>query len=427
MVRTKQTAKKSTGAPAPRKALIVGTKPPARPARVSVNSPDITNKKDTTCTVKKTPIGFAFGLQLTIKRSGVVIFTDQAFLDNREKPASHREGFEGSSEIIFLPKGASYRTTSINPSAKTILVLALYLDDRLVDAGVLLSAALKMRSWAPGRVAYCSIPFNFVEGTGVVTHAKVMEKLAAELAGGFLSGISSISLIVATHSDPHRGDFHCEGGNRGSAEFRNLMEALLPDPLRGEIRRRGTLSHFILLACGSFWYIEEPRKQIGEFLVDLQLDHLIGFAAIDLQPVLTGSFLENAMECFLIHGKRLYIRSIVPEHGRLGSHSGVVLFSRGANSSMAKTLFLWHHPTLSPFGNADALTQQCNSCGALSPWTKPVCKGSKGNHSLTVQCKWCSNVRSFVRPSGYTKITGGGDNSPYNRNTTGDWLEVNLA
>ncbi|KAJ8095373.1 hypothetical protein PM082_023143 [Marasmius tenuissimus] len=320
MARTKQTSKKSTGAPAPHKALILGT--PQVQSRVKRAPALKAANKTCSYTCKSVPLGLGFQLQLTIKRTRVSFYTDQRFLDNQECPSSHREyctacnnggqlvlcklcdgavcttclgpqcvekymgrdfqctrchlqatpnapytGFQGSNETIFLPKGASYRTTAVNPSAKTILVLLFYLEDGLVDPSILLTAALKMRAWAPGRVVYCPIPFNFVDGTGISAHTKAMEKLAAELTDGVLSRITSISLVMATHSDPHRGDFHSEGDNKASVTFTNLVDVLLPGVLRDQIRARGSSSHFVLLACGGFWRMDAPKKEINEFVV----------------------------------------------------------------------------------------------------------------------------------------------------------------
>ncbi|KAL0057972.1 hypothetical protein AAF712_015366 [Marasmius tenuissimus] len=245
-----------------------------------------------------------------------------------------------------------------------------------------------------------------------------MDDLAGHLKDGILKRVKKVVLVICSNT------------------FEAVTSDLFPQKLRAQLCARGFWSQLILLACGNFWKMREPVEQVRRFLLDIGFEHAIGFAAANLQTVLTSAFLQHAMENFVIHGERRPLISILPDYSRTGSHTGIIWmspYSDGLSDTPADTAeivksapffleLIWHHPLLSPFGDPNALRSQCIKCGVLSPWERVTCQIIKGTHQLTVYCKNCQDTVNIVRPDGLKKLTGGGDEAAYTKHSTGDWM-----
>ncbi|KAJ8084972.1 hypothetical protein PM082_003749 [Marasmius tenuissimus] len=490
MFNIKQTAQKSTGAPAPRVPLGISTVK-ASPAPKSANKggkKPIPAKRDIKLKAPQPKIkmhgaaiqhlsgAMGFGVLITTKM-GVELYTEQQFLENNENPpvrllhcitCNHGgklidcdhcmgavccqclpdaivqrldegaplgyfmcprchaqeyptkpyKGFDLLKETLFLQRGSTYRTRTVDPIMGATLILFIYLKDPVVKPGVVLGAIHPLKIWAADDLVYCAVPFDFKDDTS--DYLEAMNNVVNQLQDGVLQRVKKIVVVVSTHTDPERGDFHIIPDCGGSVPFDELANVLFPEDLRVQLRARGFWSQLVLLACGSFWRMREPVTQIFDFVKDIGFDHALGFSAQNLQTALTTAFVQHALENFVIHGDRRTIIPILPEHSRTGSHSGIVSLNPFTKEILE---FLWHHPLMSPFGDPSLLHAQCSKCGVLSPWVNVDCRpGRDSIHRLTVQCKRCHETQTIDRPAGLRKVTGGGDNASYLRHSTGDWM-----
>ncbi|KAL0063403.1 hypothetical protein AAF712_009712 [Marasmius tenuissimus] len=390
----KQTAQKSTRAPAPRVPLGISTVK-ASPAPKSANKggkKPIPAKRDIKLKAPQPKIkmhgaaiqhlsgAMGFGV-LIMTKMGVELYTEQQFLENNK-----------------------------NPPVRLL--------DPVVKPGVVLGAIHPLKIWAADDLVYCAVPFDFKDDTS--DYLEAMNDVVNQLQDGVLQRVKKIVVVVSTHTDPQRGDFHIIPDCGGSVPFDELANVLFPEDLRVQLRARGFWSQLVLLACGSFWRMREPVTQIFDFVKDIGFDHALGFSAQNLQTALTTAFVQHALENFVIHGDRRTIIPILPEHSRTGSHSGIVSLNPFTKEILE---FLWHHPLMSPFGDPSLLHAQCSKCGVLSPWVNVDCRpGRDSIHRLTVQCKRCHETQTIDRPAGLRKVTGGGDNASYLRHSTGDWM-----
>ncbi|KAK1227060.1 choline dehydrogenase 4 [Marasmius sp. AFHP31] len=489
MPRTRQTAQKSTGAPAPTKSLkvaAVGTvKTASKRAQNALETPRGKSKKSWSG-ARLEHLDGILGFEARFRlESGVDIYIDQKFIDKNENPLSHIEycgvcrnggdliccdscpgtvckeclgkdvagqylnggyfrcprchldnnalqkytGFSLRKEALILQPRGTYRHATAGYNSNPILVLNIYLNDGLVKPGLVTSAALPIKDWTAGDLALIQVPYNFASpDEDIPTHIQIMNDIAHHLSDGLLRRVTKIALFISTHTDPVNGTFHSEIGNGGAVDFKELTEFLCPDALRVQFRARGGSSHLFLLACGGFWLNKGVRDEVFDFVQDIAFDHVLGFSGRDLQPLFTAPFLRHSMEMFLIHGKELYTRSVLPEHSVLGSHTGVVWMRPSKNGrSTEKERYVWHHPVYSPFGFPENLPQQCPDCGILKPWTGVDSRVRNGEHKVTLHCQSCGKEKTIKRGEGWRKITGGGENAPYNKSATGDWLVEKLG
>ncbi|KAL0062434.1 argininosuccinate lyase [Marasmius tenuissimus] len=370
----KQTAQKSTGAPAPRVPLGISTVK-ASPAPKSANKggkKPIPAKRDIKLKAPQPKIkmhgaaiqhlsgAMGFGVLITTKM-GVELYTEQQFLENNENPpvrllhcitCNHGgklidcdhcmgavccqclpdaivqrldegaplgyfmcprchaqeyptkpyKGFDLLKETLFLQRGSTYRTRTVDPIMGATLILFIYLKDPVVKPGVVLGAIHPLKIWAADDLVYCAVPFDFKDDTS--DYLEAMNDVVNQLQDGVLQRVKKIVVVVSTHTDPERGDFHIIPDCGGSVPFDELANVLFPEDLRVQLRARGFWSQLVLLACGSFWRMREPVTQIFDFVKDIGFDHALGFSAQNLQTALTTAFVQHALENFVIHEDR---------------------------------------------------------------------------------------------------------------------------
>ncbi|KAH6895058.1 hypothetical protein BKA70DRAFT_1438987 [Coprinopsis sp. MPI-PUGE-AT-0042] len=279
-----------------------------------------------------------------------------------------------------------------------------------------------LASYLRGNVILFKVVFDFASKAGVKKSIQLLvdELMTHDHQEYILSlflwtqlrtpaSISRFLVSINSHSDPARGDIHIRPDNKGSAPLGELVAFLLPPQLRTILERGGgPLSEHLF------------PPQLWIFLANSGLfNKVIAFDQERLQPALAYGFIADACRSYFIYDWPC-MTGVLTDHHVFGAHSGLVVFTKDAT-----TKFLWAHPVRQPFGQR--ISPQCKVCKREDGFTKErTDPGSQTqpnyNKELFLRCKntKCKAQTLYSIPNGGKWFK----NQPPAEDHHGAWLQV---
>ncbi|KAH6907118.1 hypothetical protein BKA70DRAFT_1428637 [Coprinopsis sp. MPI-PUGE-AT-0042] len=275
-----------------------------------------------------------------------------------------------------------------------------------------------LASYLRGNVILFKVVFDFASKAGV---KKSIQLLVDELMTHDHQDISRFLVSINSHSDPARGDIHIRPDNKGSAPLGELVAFLLPPQLRTILERGGAPSRniFFLHSCGSVTCLPQPINDLKVLANSGSFNKVIVFDQERLQPALAYGFITDATRSYFIYDWPC-MTGVLTDHHVFGAHSGLVVFAKDAT-----TKFLWAHPVHQPFGQR--ISPQCKACKREDGFTKE--QTDPGSQTQPVYSKElflrCKNVKCKAQTL-YSIPKGGKwfKNQPPAEDHHGAWLQV---
>ncbi|KAJ7911394.1 hypothetical protein B0H13DRAFT_2328364 [Mycena leptocephala] len=250
----------------------------------------------------------------------------------------------------------------------------------------------------PDDFGYIPVPFNIGSDAGMRNLQEATSALAESLKTGELRTVRRILIVVLSHTNP-AGDIHIAPKDAGAA---------IADQLRSSIEEiafttcgRHSSDHLLVfLTCGALFTVPEAVKGLNRwFLKFKSFWGLLGFEAAKLQPEITIAFLTAVIKKFFFHNQKNFLEDYLAVSSHLGSHSAVV-YLRG--NDKAPYRYVWAHPVHAPFGMPTPLSCICGMVGsAIAPPTRKRKRQELRAEKLEVHCQMCPHVRKFWMPDDF--------------------------
>lgn len=121
-------------------------------------------------------------------------------------------------------------------------------------------------------------------------------------------------------------------------------------------------------------------------------DVVVGFTQEELMLSNVSAFMQDLVEHWLIYG-RTTLKSFLPNHQRLGAHTGVII-ARAGNFDE----YIWSHPVNKPMG--EMIAPQCPQCFRVRSFKKE----REDDRVIVLSCKasGCPYRKEFRRPEHMT-------------------------
>ncbi|KAH6919056.1 hypothetical protein BKA70DRAFT_1417053 [Coprinopsis sp. MPI-PUGE-AT-0042] len=393
MARTKQTARKSQGASAPRVSLsfeegVLDTG--RRITRLSVqkgNHFTIVWLGPTDCPSDLCIRCHNGGTLLLCETCDVGTCTMCLIMDDPNEPYICIRCWDSDEPYPHEITGEHAVRTSVprlNFSKTAIISFVLGGSDEFGDPTKAAFEALA--SYLRGNVVLFEIVFDFTSKAGV---KKSIEQLVEELNSHDHQDINRFLVSINSHSDPARGDIHTSPNNKASAPLGELLAFLLPPQLRAILKRgssQNSSNIFFLHSCGSVVRLSQPRNDLKVLASSQLFNEVVAFDQEHLQPALAYGFMTDACRSYFVYNWSS-ITGVLADHHVFGAHTGLVLFTPDAT-----TKFIWSHPVRRPFGQR--ISVQCKACKRDKGFTKerhdPGSQTKpKFDKKLRLRCKHC--------------------------------------
>ncbi|GLB36941.1 hypothetical protein LshimejAT787_0312280 [Lyophyllum shimeji] len=240
-------------------------------------------------------------------------------------------------------------------------------------------------------VVYIDLPWDLGDDNTAGDYEERVEDLATRLENGDLKRFRNFAVYVTDHSDPVRGDLHITVNDGGAAEVSSVLSQLFPPSLRA-ILKQGKLNTLTLLVCGAVMTVPDAYRDIKAFIDEGYFAWGMGFGQGHLQPCLMNPLLQAASVSWFIHERRW--EAVLDDMQGVGAHSDLYLLLKGKPT----VRYTWAHCSRKPFGEPSPYS--CPGCKAVMPWGAPskVVMASKAQaKSITLTCQSCKLERVYDR------------------------------
>ncbi|RDB19735.1 hypothetical protein Hypma_013176 [Hypsizygus marmoreus] len=238
----KQTMRKSTGAPAPRRAL----------GSAAEQQDQTENNSQEDATV----------------RTSARISSQTKALDpgQNDQESANNRGLSTSKKAMTLRGGASQRETFPICKDPRLVILSFRLRSIPSAGSVAWLVYHDLYPYSPDHIVVVDVEYDFGSSDGVAAHALAMEAIVNRIETGDLSTFTSFAVYITDHTDPERGDLHFAANNEGADRPLSVLDALIPKELADIIRIKASeTSMLTILACGSIVTLADTRKDIVTF------------------------------------------------------------------------------------------------------------------------------------------------------------------
>ncbi|KAJ7271368.1 hypothetical protein B0H12DRAFT_1067212 [Mycena haematopus] len=210
----------------------------------------------------------------------------------------------------------------------------------------------------PAQLKLVDLTYNLWDAKKRAHYGKSISRAIADLEE--LYKPETVVVFITTHSTPDTGDLWIAPGGTAAAAANQVLPLLIPHGLQSLVEK-ATGSLLTLIACGGV-NRGVARDEVSVFVRNAQFQYGIGFAAERFLPASANTFLQDVVHSFFIaqHGKGL--PRILASHYELGIHSDVLVYFR--NGDVFR--YAWHHPARHPYGQA--VPHQCPDCFGLQSY-----------------------------------------------------------
>ncbi|KAI9452037.1 hypothetical protein HD554DRAFT_2267701 [Boletus coccyginus] len=251
-----------------------------------------------------------------------------------------------------------------------------------------------------GKLVVKNVAFNLTTSASRKQYEQEAAAIVAEI--GDTRGSNVLFSLVA-HSDDDRGDLMVGLSCQKKHEIASTVTEVL-DILLGPFERIASGSMFVMFACGAIVNKAPSFDELCKAITRFRFASAIAFDAVRLQPSTCWPFIVFLAEAVFIEGHDLEVAvpCALGHSHRLGQHSGVYVLTRVADS-LAVTKYFWSHRDFHPWGFI--LPVQCQVCGTPQQWQRKV-----GNDFSYVfecryqRCGWDATSGKVVRPRGQIEV-----------------------
>ncbi|KAI5984399.1 hypothetical protein F5J12DRAFT_787580 [Pisolithus orientalis] len=348
MVKTKQTAKKTTGGRAPRVSLA-GLK--AREKHAA---------KSSKAHARKAPVAKKRRMRNLARMEGhcglVIRQVAEGYtqgLPCRGHPAScDLQGFYLSGKPVLkhplvVTGGFEHATTS-EVAGNSTAIIHLHLESlELGHAPVHILHTMLQGYFTQDTYHFSQLPFNFATEESRAAYDTAASKLASSL-----TTFAKVVIFLTTHTDEDRGNLFSGTENKV--------------PIATEVFEGGDLIFFV---CGSTVRKEESFQGLKAAVQHFKPRSMLLFDAERLQLVTTIPFLMSVLDSTLVQG--FHVQSAV-------RHSNIILMLWQEKVVVEK--FIWTDKFIRPWGQQ--LPAQCPQCYSIQKW-EAGCSGQ----TYSYECK----------------------------------------
>ncbi|KAJ6556745.1 hypothetical protein DFH09DRAFT_1317690 [Mycena vulgaris] len=423
MARTSMTAKKSTGGPAPKKALgqvdatpdddhaSVDAPPPSKKrkverktAKASHQAAVPTAQESVAVSLTPKPTSGAPGAKTVapyqMASSNVAWYCPKCWLhgDNiphwKEKGKSKKwscgMGYYGlwrNGKPIDRPMtlAAPQTMRALWPICDTspLTVISLRLDGMQLLGD---PAALIVNHLAP---YYAEQPFffesiNYNLDTGLTAYTRNISALTKRLAR---YKPEKIVVLLTTHTVPGSGMIHMAPGGLTANDPSLILPCLFPEPLCGLIRSAKT-SMLILQGCSALNQ-GEARDQVSQFVNSSGFQSAFAFSVAEFLPSAANTFLMDVVYQFCVAGHAQKFHHLLARHYSLGQFTDIIVYLL----LLRVFRYAWSHPSTRPYGTP--IRRQCGNPKYLSLASLKIEEYTEDE--VVLRCTHCTEDTTYER------------------------------
>ncbi|KAJ7148977.1 hypothetical protein C8R43DRAFT_1128741 [Mycena crocata] len=201
---------------------------------------------------------------------------------------------------------------------------------------------------------------------------------------------AKVLVIFTGHTVPDTGLIHTAPGGASSSDAAEVLPRLIPEELQAVIRGART-SLLVLLACGAL-HSGDAREEVSEFVQSSGFTNAIGFSVAKFLPGTGATFLQETVLSLFINPGAQKFSHLLANHGALGQHTDIVLYqgAKEAGTTHAHVYeYSWTHPIRKPFGQTPPA--QCPKCGRIKVWDLLQFTEDLIRHG----CRYCDEVSEY--------------------------------
>ncbi|KAG8213505.1 hypothetical protein J3R82DRAFT_8327 [Butyriboletus roseoflavus] len=230
-----------------------------------------------------------------------------------------------------------------------------------------------------GELIVRTISFNLTTGATRKQYQQEAAMIAAEI--GDIRG-ANVLITLTSHSEDDRGDIMIGMSRRMKVEVASTVETVL-DTLLTPFKRITAGSLFVMFACGAIVNNPSSFDQFCKAITRFNFASAIAFDAVRLLPSSCWPFLVFLAEAVFIeeHDLQIAIPHALGNSNKLGLHSGIYVLTR-TTGSLEITRFFWAHRDFRPWGYR--LPVQCLVCGTPQQWQRKL----GDDFSYTFECRY---------------------------------------
>ncbi|KAJ6505577.1 hypothetical protein C8R45DRAFT_923841 [Mycena sanguinolenta] len=234
----------------------------------------------------------------------------------------------------------------------------------------------------PPQLKLVDLTYNLWESKKRDTYSRSIRRAIADLEE---YKPETIVVLITTHSTPDSGDLWVAPGGIAASDPHQVLPLLIPAGLQALIEK-ATGSMLALIACGGI-NRGEAKDQVSTFIRNAQFQYGVAFAAERFLPASANTFLQDLVHGIFVawHGKGL--PRMLASHYELGIHTDVLIYFQDGDVYGYK----WHHPARHPYGHA--IPHQCSECLGLQPYK--VRAQSYTETEVTLYCPLCKATKTF--------------------------------
>ncbi|KAI5985708.1 hypothetical protein F5J12DRAFT_787348 [Pisolithus orientalis] len=359
MVKTKQTAKKTTGGRAPRVSLAglkAREKHAAKSSKAHARKAPVAKKRRMRNLAKVTQLPVTFRCVSCHWK-----------MTRFESPQPYFGFYLSGKPVLKHPLvvigGFEHATTS-EVAGNSTAIIHLHLESlELGHAPVHILHTMLQGYFRQDTYHFSQLPFNFATEESRAAYDTAASKLASSL-----TTFAKVVIFLTTHTDEDRGDLFSGMENKVPIatevfELQFLQGLLLP---LSNIVKGGDLIFFV---CGSTVRKEQSFQGLKAAVQHFKPRSMLLFDAERLQPVTTIPFLTSVLDSTLVQG--FHVQSAV-------RHSNIILMLWQEKVVVEK--FVWTDKFIRPWGQQ--LPAQCPQCYSIQKW-EAGCSGQ----TYSYECK----------------------------------------
>ncbi|KAI0357037.1 hypothetical protein OH77DRAFT_1588880 [Trametes cingulata] len=228
-------------------------------------------------------------------------------------------------------------------------------------------------------LVYHEIEFDLNTDADAEQHRKQIARILRPLAD---IPDARVMLFVYTHSHDTTG-VPFFGAELAAHDVQNWFDVLIPEEVRPWLRKHDTT--LCMLCCGAVVASETAYTQLKSHCEHLRVTRLLAFQAPAFQAALAAHFFVGYTLRFVIEGasfNEVQFGNVLAQSHNLGRHSRVIVMTpRRDTAGISVAEYFWTSPTIRPHG-VD-IPPQCPECYALS--TFKITYDSR-NRTTTTRC-----------------------------------------
>ncbi|KAJ6461655.1 hypothetical protein DFH09DRAFT_1114222 [Mycena vulgaris] len=247
-------------------------------------------------------------------------------------------------------------------------------------------AALIVNHLAP---YYAEQPFffesiNYNLDTGLTAYTRNIAALTKRLAR---YKPEKIVVLLTTHTVPGSGMIHMAPGGLAANDPSLILPCLFPEPLCGLIRSAKT-SMLILQGCGALNQ-GEARDQVSQFVNSSGFQSAFAFSVAEFLPSAANTFLMDVVYQFCVAGHAQKFHHLLARHYSLGQFTDIIVYL----PLLRVFRYAWSHPSTRPYGTP--IRRQCGNPKCLSLASLKIEEYTEDE--VVLRCTHCTEDTTYER------------------------------